>query len=586
MSTQQGKSSFAHLKDFASSHKGIYIASVVCAVIGVAAGLFPYFAVAQMIISLISGVREISYFLTWCGIAAAGFLIKTICMNLSTTFSHKATFAVISEVRYRLTSKLTRLPMGYVLDTPSGKFKTTIVERVDGIETPLAHVIPEMTSNMLVPIGIIIYLFTLDWRMALVSLITLPIGFLAYMGMMKDYAVKYEASTNAGKHMSATVVEYINGIEVIKAFNQSANSYAKFTDAVKKNTQFTLDWMRSTQIYSAISQSIWPAVLLGVLPIGCIFYINGSLSAPTFITIIILSLGIIGPIIAAMMFTDDIAKISTVVGDIGRILDEPDMVRPQAKAEINNTDIELRDVTFSYKDTQVLKGINLEIKKGTVTALVGPSGSGKSTIAKLIASLWDTDSGSITIGGVDIKDIPSEQLVDIVAYVAQDNYLFNDTVRNNIRMGRQGASDAEVEAVCKASGCHDFIIGLEHGYDTIAGGAGGHLSGGERQRIAIARAMLKNAPIVILDEATAYTDPENEAIIQESVSKLIAGKTLIVIAHRLSTIVNSDNIAVVQDGKVVAEGTHQDLLDSSSLYRTMWNKHTDAKDDIEEVKSV
>jgi len=470
-------------------------------------------------------------------------------------------------VRHRLAAKLSNVPMGYVLDTPSGKFKTTMVERVDGIETPLAHVIPEMTSNMLIPIGIIIYLFTLDWRMALVSLITIPIGFVAYMGMMKDYAVKYEASTNAGKHMSATVVEYINGIEVIKAFNQSANSYARFTDAVHKNTQFTLDWMRATQIYSAIAQNVWPAVLVGVLPVGCLFYINGSLSGPTFITIIILSLGIVGPIISAMMFTDDIAKIGTVVGDIGRILDEPDMVRPDKRARLASTDIQLEDVTFSYKDEKVLNGVSMRVESGSVTALVGPSGSGKSTIAKLIASLWDINGGDIKIGGVSIKEIPVDQLMETIAYVAQDNYLFNDTIRNNIRMGKPGATDAEVEDVAKASGCHEFICNLEKGYETIAGGAGGHLSGGERQRIAIARAMLKDAPIVILDEATAYTDPENEALIQAAVSLLIADKTLIVIAHRLSTITDSDKIVVVKNGKVDAEGTHEELLKKSSLYK-------------------
>jgi len=583
---KEKKGTLGWLIEFAGPHKELYIASVITAVIGIASGLLPYFAVAQMIISLIAGTMERTYYLTWCGVAAFGFLIKILGMNLSTTFSHKATFAVISEVRHQLASKLSRVPMGYVLDTPSGKFKTTMVERVDGIETPLAHVIPEMTSNLLVPIGIIIYLFTLDWRMAMVSLITLPIGFVAYMGMMKDYAVKYEASTNAGKHMSATVVEYINGIEVIKAFNQSANSYAKFSDAVKKNTRFTLDWMRSTQIYSAIAQSVWPAVLIGVLPAGCLFYMNSSLDAPVFITIMILSLGIIGPIIAAMMFTDDIAKISTVVGDIGRILGEPDMVRPEKEAALKGKDIELRNVTFGYKDTQVLKGVNLTIEAGSVTALVGPSGGGKSTIAKLIASLWDVDDGEIIIGSVNIRDIPTEQLMDTVAYVAQDNYLFNDTVRNNIRMGKQGATDAEVEAVARASGCHDFIMNLENGYETVAGGAGGHLSGGERQRISIARAMLKNAPVIILDEATAYTDPENEAIIQEAVSKLVVGKTLIVIAHRLSTVIDSDKIVVIQDGKAAAEGTHSSLLSTSSLYNNLWHKHMEGKDSVKEDNAL
>ncbi|SHN70545.1 ABC transporter ATP-binding protein [Desulfitobacterium chlororespirans] len=578
MEHTQAPSPLARLAEFAGPHKGKYLASVILAVIGVAAGLVPYFAVAQMIIELIGGGREPGFYLSWCAVAAAGFIFKSVCMNVSTTFSHRATFAVISEVRFRLTSKLTRVPMGYLLDTPSGKLKTTIVERTDSIESPLAHVLPEMTANLLVPLGIIVYLFSLDWRMALVSLITLPIGLFAYMAMMKDYAVKYAAVTNAGKHMSATTVEYINGIEVIKAFNQSAASYAKFTDAVKQNTGLVLEWMRATQGYSAVAQSVWPAVLVGVLPVGCIFYLNGTLDAPTFITVMILSLGIIGPLVAAMFFTDDIAKIGTIVSDIGIVLDTPDLERPTEKRQLNGSDIELKDVSFAYKDEQVLRNVNLEIAAGSVTALVGPSGSGKSTIAKLIASLWDVGGGTIALGGTDIRDIPLEQLMDHIAYVAQDNYLFDQTVRDNIRMGKPNATDAEVEEAARASGCHEFILKLERGYDTVAGGAGGHLSGGERQRIAIARAMLKNAPVVILDEATSYTDPENEAVIQEAVAKLVAGKTLIVIAHRLSTITDSDKIVVVSQGRIVAEGRHEELLAGCELYRGMWQAHLDAKD--------
>lgn len=579
MESVQTKSSLSRLLDFARPHKTGYLISVVLALMGVAAGLVPYFAVAQMLIELINGGSTLGYYLKWCGIGAAGFTIKVIGMNLSTTFSHQATFAVISEVRLQLTSKLTRLPMGYLLDTPSGRIKTTIVERVDSIETPLAHVLPEMTSNLLVPVGIIVYLFILDWRMALVSLITLPIGFIAYMGMMKDYQTKYTAVTEAGKHMSATVVEYINGIDVIKAFNQSAHSYQKFTHAVKKNTALVLDWMRATQVYSAIAQSVWPAVLIGVLPVGCIFYMNGSLDGPTFITIMILSLGIVGPLIAAMMFTDDIAKINTIVGDIGTILDEGELNRPTDNKRLDGFDVALEDVSFKYQEQWVLKDVNLKIDAGSMTALVGPSGSGKSTIAKLIAALWDVEKGRITLGGIDIKEIPTAQFVEQIAYVSQDNYLFNDTVRNNIRMGKEHASDQDVERAAKASGCHDFIIKLEKGYETIAGGAGGHLSGGERQRIAIARAMLKNAPIIILDEATAYTDPENEAVIQEATAKLIKGKTLIIIAHRLSTITDADKIVVVEQGQIVAQGSHNGLLCESGLYKKMWCAHMDAKDD-------
>ena len=248
---------------------------------------------------------------------------------------------------------------------------------------------------------------------------------------MKEYPKKYGAVVQAGKHMSATTVEYINGIEVIKAFNQSAASYGKFTDAVRQNTDLILDWMKSTQGYSALMMTIWPAVLIGVLPIGCVFYRNGSLTAPDFITIAILSLGIVGPLVGAIFLTDDFSKIATITGEIGAVLSEPDLKRPEQRQNLQGLDIDLRNVTFAYKDTQVLNGVTLNIKQGTTTALVGPSGSGKSTIAKLIASYWDADGGSITIGGMDVKKMPPEQVMDLIGYVSQDNFLFNVSVRDN-----------------------------------------------------------------------------------------------------------------------------------------------------------
>lgn len=567
------------LMSFVAAHKGNYIASVIIAVLGVACGMLPYYVVSKLIIGLITGVKELSFYMTWCGIAAISFLGKVLLHNISTGLAHIATFRVISEIRYRIAAKLRRVPMGYVLDTPSGKFKNIMVEKVDSIEPTLAHVLPELTSNILVPLAIIGYLFVIDWRMALVSLVTLPIGAAFFLGMMTDYERRFQAFIDAQKHVNAVAVEYINGIEVIKTFNQSAASYKKFTDAVKANAASALDWVKSVQLYYALCLGIWPAVLIGVLPIGCIFIMNETLAVPDFITIVILALGIIAPISASMMLIDSLAKVGSIVKDISAVLDEPEMERPVASVELDGTDINLRNVSFAYGDTPVLNGIDLEIPSGTVTALVGPSGGGKSTIARLIASLWDVSDGSITVGGVDIRHIPFEQLMDTVAYVSQDNYLFDDTIRNNIRMGNPAATDIEVEEAAAASGCHDFIMELQHGYETNAGGAGTHLSGGERQRITIARAMLKDAPIVILDEATAYTDPGNEAVIQRAVAGLVRDKTLIVIAHRLSTITGADRIVVIEKGKITDQGAHQQLLDRCCLYRSMWLAHMEIRDE-------
>lgn len=305
----------------------------------------------------------------------------------------------------------------------------------------------------------------------------------------------------------------------------------------------------------------------------------GTLAPEKFVLIVILSMGLVIPIIGCMKFTDDLAKVGTIIGQVVDILTASELSRPETDMKApESRNIELKDVHFGYSDEEILHGVNLTFQEGTVNALVGPSGSGKSTIAKLIASFWDVGNGSITVGGTDIRNISSEHYNSLIAYVSQDNFLFDTTVRENIRMGKPDATDTEVEQAAKDCGCYDFIMGLEEGFETQVGGGGGHLSGGERQRISIARAMLKDAPIVILDEATAYTDPENEAVIQESVARLVHGKTLIVIAHRLSTIVDADQIIVVNNGCIEAVGTQDELLKSCLLYQKLWNAHIASRD--------
>lgn len=580
MDKQKSENPMSRLMGLAGEQKKKYIAAIILAVLGVAAGIVPYFAVARMLIALMDGGHELSFYAMCCLIAAAGYLLKVVFSIWSTSVSHTATFEVLKEIRKQLLSKLSRLPMGVILDIPSGRLKNTIVDRVEGLETTLAHMIPEISANMLIPVILLIYLFALDWRMALITLITLPLGMCFVMIMFRTYPAKYEGSIQASRQMNNAVVEYVNGIEVIKAFNQSAKSYKKYTDAVNYDASYFYNWMKSCQWPMSAYTAICPATLLTVLPLGFLFYAGGSLTVTDFITVIIVSLGIIGPILAASNYVDSVAALGTVVGEVCEILDAEELIRPAEEVPLKDLKVQLRQVKFSYHANQeeVLHGIDLEIRPGTVTALVGPSGSGKSTIAKLIAGFWDVDSGEITLGGQNLKQIPQKQLSDKIAYVSQDNYLFDDTVRENIRMGRKDATDTEVEEAAKNAGCDALIRGLENGYDTRVGGAGSHLSGGERQRIAIARAMLKDAPIVILDEATAYLDPENEAVLQTAIGKLVAGKTLIVIAHRLSTITNSDQIVVIQDGRIHAAGTHDELLTKSPLYQEMWRAHIGAKD--------
>lgn len=309
---------------------------------------------------------------------------------------------------------------------------------------------------------------------------------------------------------------------------------------------------------------------------------NGTLGTFDFILIVIMALGLITPIIQIMTYNDDMAKMGTIIEEVVSVIDAREMPRPEFnEEEPENNDIKFENVHFGYtKETEVLHGVSGEFKEGSFNALVGPSGGGKSTIAKLISAFWDVDQGSITIGGVNIKKLSMETYYKTIAYVSQDNFLFDTTVRENIRMGNPEASDEEVEQAARDCGCYDFIMNLQDGFDTVVGGGGSHLSGGEQQRISIARAMLKNAPVVILDEATAYTDPENEAIIQESVSRLVKGKTLIVIAHRLSTIKNADQIIVVDKGNIDSRGTHEELLETSKLYKKLWEAHISSKDRI------
>lgn len=585
MRNNKKQSPFLQLKEFAKPYKLKFIASIILACLGVAVGLVPYLAVARMVVQLVGGKTDMSFYLFWLVVTAAAFIGKVLFVNLSTSISHTATFVTLRGIRKKLVSKLSRMPMGTLLDTPSGQVKDTIVDRVESLETPLAHLLPEMTANILVPILLLSYLFALDWRMALLSLVTLPVGMIFVSIMMKTYPTRYAGSVKVSKRMNNAVVEYVNGIEVIKAFNQSTNSYEKYTDAVNENAAYFYNWMKSCQLPMAAYNAICPAVLITVLPIGILLVMNGSIAVSTFITIIILSLGIMDPIIAATNFTDCLAQVGTIVGQITDILDAPELVRPIQEVKLKDTAIELKNVSFSYHKESgefAVRNISLSIKPGTVTALVGPSGSGKSSVTKLIAGFWDVTEGEISIGGINLQKIPQHQLAEQIAYVAQDNYLFDDTIRENIRMGCRTATNEQVEQVAKDAGCHDFICKLENGYDTRVGGAGGHLSGGERQRITIARAMLKNAPIVILDEATAYIDPENEAVIQKAVAKLVRGKTLIVIAHRLSTITDSDQIVVMKVGSIVAKGSHEELLYTSPLYVDMWKAHIGLKESEKE----
>lgn len=576
------KSSFGWVMHFAGQKKIYYILSAILAICGSICQVLPFLVIARMIQMLLGGEREFSaYGLSILALVVI-WTLRLLFHAASTACSHVATFTVLGNVRKKSLLKLERMPLGDVQNRGSGDLKNILVERIDSIETALAHMVPEMTGNITVVIATFIYLLIVDWRMALVSLITFPMGLICFMCMMIGYEKNYNRTIVATKNLNDTAVEYISGIEVIKVFGKAKSSYEKFVAAAKEGAASCVDWMRKSNVYFTFAMNIMPATLVTVLPVGGFFVMKGSLAVPDFVLITIMSMGLIIPILNCMSYSDDIAKLGTVLGEVTAILDAKEMPRPpKSQAQPEDSTIRLQEVHFGYQaETEVLHGVSATFEAGTVNALVGPSGSGKSTIAKLIASFWDVTGGSITIGGIDIRNLTADEYNKMVAYVSQENFLFDDTIRENIRMGRLDATDMEVEQAARDCGVYDFIMSLEQGFDTVVGSSGNHLSGGEKQRICIARAMLKNAPIIILDEATAYTDPENEAIIQSSVARLVRGKTLIVIAHRLSTVMDADQIVVVDHGSIEASGTHAQLLEQSNLYRNLWEAHISIKDTL------
>ena len=568
------QNTFSWLWKFTKGKRGTYLMSVILALLGVACILLSYICLAALIRELVAGGHEMDFYIQRGAQIGILWILRYAFHGFSTYSSHSATFGLIGNARKKLLKKLNTMPLGAVQARSSGEYKNIICDRADQVEPTLAHVVPEFTANIIGAIAMFVYMMHIDWRVGLWQLICIPAGFIAFAVMMASTPKYYPNTIKKTKALNAATVEYIGGIEVIKAFGQSKTSYGKFVKAAKEGADCFIDWMQKENFWQNFGMACFPATMLGLLPSGVFYCLNGSLAPADLIVLIILSFGTVAPLVTVFGYADDMSRIGEIVSDMADVMDEKDLVRPEVSKGIpNGYGISLQNVRFSYQDTEILHGINMEIADGTVNALVGPSGSGKSTIARLVASLWDVDSGAITIGGVNIKDMTLSEYNKYVAYVSQENYLFDKSVMDNIRMGREGATNEEVMEAAKKCGCHDFIMSLENGYQTICGGSGGHLSGGERQRISIARAMLKDAPIVILDEATSYTDPESEAVIQSALSKLTAGKTLIVIAHRLSTIADADKIFLIHDGNVEASGTQQELLKRSELYRSMWENH-------------
>lgn len=547
--------------------------SILLAVLGEMFGIVPFLMVALLADELYRGTATIQRVLFFSGIAAICQLIKMLLTWRSSLMSHKISFTILKNIREAITDRMAKVPMGVMLETPTGTFKNLIVDNVAKLEDSMAHFMPELPSNIAAPLCSILLIFILDWRMGLASLITIPLGVLFFAAMMRGYGPRMENYMRSANDMNSSLVEYVSGIQVVKAFNRSASSYGKYSKSVNYFHDSTMEWWSQCWFWNAAARAVLPSTLLGTLPVGAWLYMEGTLSLPVFLISLVVPLGFVAPLMKVSEAMEQVSMIKGNLEQVTAFLKTPELVRPSEPVSLGERTYQFEDVHFGYKETEVLHGISFQTRPGTMTAIVGPSGSGKSTIAKLMAGFWDVTSGSVRFGGQDIRQIPFEQLMGEISYVAQDNFLFDKSIRENIRMGNPAATDEEVEDAAKAANCHDFIMQLEQGYDTLAGDAGDRLSGGERQRITIARAMLKPSSVVILDEATAYADPENEALIQQAISKLVAGKTLIVVAHRLNTIRNTDQILVVANGNIAGRGTQEELLRECPIYQKMWQDY-------------
>lgn len=579
-SNQKKQGWLANLLSYAAGSKKELLASMILSVISIVSGLVPYYCMYRIIDAFILGTAAASTIMRWCSLALGAYIVKVLFFGLSTGISHHAAYTILECLRLQVADRFLHAPLGEVTAHSIGEIKGVIVDKIEEIEPPLAHMVPEGSGHIVLPVISFVALFVIDWRIALASLITVPLSMVCMMLTFQISGKNFEKYNQSNAFMNSTIVEYIEGIEVIKAFGRTGMSYEKYAGTIQEYKTFVIKWFSSTWVTMKLAFALFPATLLGTLPVSLLLASNGTITAAQAALCVMLSMSMVVSLAKLEVFSNNLKQVQMTVEELQSYLTMPELPEPQKDAALNGYDVQLENVRFSYTgnaEDEVLHGIDLELPQGSFTALVGPSGGGKSTVAKLISRFWDVTGGEIRIGGIPVQEMTLKQLADTVSFVTQDNFLFRCSLKENIRLGNPKATDEEVFTAARAAQCDEFISKLPLGYDTPAGEAGKRLSGGEKQRIAIARMILKNAPIVILDEATAFTDPENEDKIQRSITALTKGKTLLVIAHRLSTIKNADNIVVLKDGTVLAQGTQEQLLESCPLYRQMWNAHIGAK---------
>ena len=568
------------LMAIAPEYKGRMQLSVIFACIGelfsFSTYFFSAFAAGWLIKNAGGNVVGFDTLMKYAFLAIGSLFLYFIFTGFSTTISHKTSFYILAKLRQTLFEKLKVIPMGYLVDNPVGKIKVIIMDRVADMEDWVAHLMPELPSRMLHPILCVIILFFLDWRIGLSIFVPVPLAFIGMITMMYKYRSRMAVWLSSYANVADRSAEYVHGIPVIKAFAQDKASYGKFADAVKFYHFSTMKWWKQSWFGKALMTAAMMTPQMVSMPLAFYLYGRNQISIETLLLALILPIAILPQAFGMIMSFELFQMASNTWVSIQELLDMPVQKRPDEKNKAvidNSKGIEFDNISFSYHDgTEVLHSISFKTKPGEVTAIVGPSGGGKSTIAKLLAGFWDQSSGRISIGGVDTKNISFKQLAEEISFVSQDNFLFDVSIRDNIRIGKPDATEDEIISAAKAAHCHDFISKLPNGYDTKAGEAGGAMSGGERQRITLARAILKPASTIILDEATAYADPENEALIQEAISNLVKGKNLVIVAHRLNTIKQAHQIILIDKGKIIAKGKHEELM-KEPLYASLWKQY-------------